>query len=155
MLFFIDCNLTCNVRQKYLQSLPLKVLRMILFCYIYDLLRCLLRTRNKMFFSNIDDESSQSSVSNVKSDTSIMLSLNSCKETGVPAHLPLAAGEPEGASDPLFCEQAGERVPMLLRWLLEQVLQKKQERNKHKQKKQWMLLVFAFLLKRCSYMTDC
>lgn len=64
-----------------------------------------------------------------------IISLNSCKETGVPAHLPLAAGEPEGASDPLFCEQAGERIPMLLRWLLEQVLQKKQETKKQRNRK--------------------
>lgn len=141
---------------------------MLLFCYVYDL--CLLRTRNKMFFktlmtsllSPVYQTSKVTLQSCCLPVTSVILhgilccvshkghiiSLNSCKETGVPAHQPLAAGEPEGASDPLFCEQAGERVPMLLRWLLEQVLQKKQETNK--QKKQWMLLVFIFLLKRCS-----
>lgn len=37
--------------------------------------------------------------------------------------IPLAAGEPDGASDPLLWEKAGDRILVLLRWLLDQVLQ--------------------------------
>jgi len=39
--------------------------------------------------------------------------------------VPLAAGEPDWASDPLLGEHAGERILVLLRMLLEQALQRK------------------------------